>query len=371
MTNPVLRAPVCESQAAGLGRRRLVVGLAGLVAGLVSRPAAARFQDPLDVPATASALATMAPYIAVASRDGVLLAAGLRGMIVRSVDQGRTWQQAQVPVSTDLVALAFPAPSQAWAVGHSGVVLHSADGGATWQHQLDGRTAGALAVKHYEAVGANLPPERREALLEQGRQLAAEGETQPLLDVWFRDAHTGFAAGAFNRLFQTVDGGRSWTPWLDKTDNPDSLHFFAVKGLGDEVFLAGERGMVWRWDSAVGRFVAAPCPYNGSLFGLLVTPRMLFAFGMRGSLFRSTDRGRRWERVPLDTQAALVASTLGPRGELMWLSQSGEVFVSRDDGKTVDLVVKAGGQPASGFAVAADGTCVLAGPRGIHASRLF
>lgn len=353
----------------GLQRRAVLAGMAGLLglsAGVMARPAHARFVDPLDAPATPSSQAPCAPYIAVASRDSIVLAAGLRGLVVRSADEGRSWQQAQVPVSTDLVALSFPTPTQAWAVGHSGVVLHSADAGLTWQRLLDGRTTGALAVRHYETASADLPPARRAAALEQARQLAAEAETQPLLDAWFRDADNGFVAGAFNRLFHTGDGGRNWTPWLEKTDNPDSLHFFAVKGLGEEVFLAGERGMVWRWEAASGRFVAAPCPYNGSLFGLLVTPRVLFAFGMRGSLFRSEDRGRRWERVPLKTQSALVASSTGPRGELMVLSQSGEVFVSRDEGQQFVRVVREGVQAASGLAVLPRGQCVFAGPRGVR-----
>ena len=32
-----------------------------------------------------------------------------------------------VPVSSDLVAVAFPTPQQGWAVGHDGVILASAD----------------------------------------------------------------------------------------------------------------------------------------------------------------------------------------------------------------------------------------------------
>ena len=105
---------------------------------------AAAYVDVLDLPAKPSALARQSPLLDLAQAGKRLVAVGQRGHILYSDDDGRHWQQAGVPVSVDLTAVAFPSPEQGWAVGGDGVVLHSADGGASWQKQLDGRQINAL-----------------------------------------------------------------------------------------------------------------------------------------------------------------------------------------------------------------------------------
>jgi photosystem II stability/assembly factor-like uncharacterized protein len=71
-----------------------------------------------------------------------VVAVGQRGHVLISDDAGEKWQQSEVPVSADLVAVHFPDAEAGWAVGHDGVILNSTDGGRTWVRQLDGRTLG-------------------------------------------------------------------------------------------------------------------------------------------------------------------------------------------------------------------------------------
>ena len=66
------------------------------------------------------------------------MAAGWRGLIALSDDEGRSWRQAEVPVREDLTALSFPTPAHGWAVGNEGVLLETTDGGAHWAKRLDG-----------------------------------------------------------------------------------------------------------------------------------------------------------------------------------------------------------------------------------------
>src|SRR6266581_7567932 len=96
---------------------------------------AAGYQDVLDTPAQESTLASKALLNGLASAGQRVVAVGQRGHIIYSDDAGKTWQQAKVPVSSDLVAVTFPTSEQGWAVGHDGVVLHSADAGKTWTKQ--------------------------------------------------------------------------------------------------------------------------------------------------------------------------------------------------------------------------------------------
>ncbi len=85
--------------------RSTLLSLAALAA-LATAPGAtgAGFIDPLDVPAQMSPLAAKSLLQGVARAGPRLVAVGQRGHIVYSNDAGATWQQAKVPVSSDLTA---------------------------------------------------------------------------------------------------------------------------------------------------------------------------------------------------------------------------------------------------------------------------
>ena len=167
---------------------------------------AADFRDVLETPAAASAFAATGLFNGLALAGKRVVAVGQRGHVVYSDDAGRTWVQAKVPVSSDLVAVTFPTPSQGWAVGHDGVVLHSADAGATWVRQLDGRSAGQAMVAYYTAEAAKGglgTPEEAAKLVDEAKRFAEQGAETPFLDVWFEDERTGFVVGAFNLILRT------------------------------------------------------------------------------------------------------------------------------------------------------------------------
>lgn len=295
--------------------------------------AAGPFKDPVDTPAAASAMAAAGPLLAIASAGERVVGVGQRGHIVYSDDRGQHWAQARVPVSSDLVAVSFPTPKAGWAVGHGGVVLHSADGGQTWVRQLDGRQAARLAMEHYGKAGDAVP----EAVLRQAKgQLddAQAGAPAPFLDVLFESETTGFVVGAFNRIFRTEDGGKSWTPWMERVDNPEELHLYAIRGSGDQRYMVGERGKAWRLDVAARRFVAVPTPYDGTLFGAVVTPASVVAYGMNGTAFRSVNHGRAWEKVAIGSRAGITGGDVLAGGRIVLVNYAGELLLSDDQGKT-------------------------------------
>lgn len=326
---------------------------------------ASAFTNPQDLPAVISAQAPHSPLLAVAQAGTRIVAVGLRGHIVHSDDGGKTWTQAASPVSSDLLAVSFPSPRHGWAVGHGGVVLHSADGGTTWVRQLEGRQASQIAVRYYESQLASHP--QWEGVLKREKSLAADGGTQALLDVHFDNETTGYVVGTFNRIFRTEDGGTTWTPWMDRTDNPNELHFYAIRSGGGGLYLAGEQGMVWRLDAATQRFLPIPTPYKGTLFGLIaVDADNLLVFGMRGSLFRSGDQGKTWSSVATASAAGLTAGTTLPDGTVLLVNQAGGLQVSRDKGQT--LRTRKASQPMSYYGVApvGDGRVGLVGAEGVR-----
>ena len=342
----------------------IVVG--AILAGMMKAPLAAApaFKRPQEQGAMPSRLAAVSPILALAKAGERIVAVGLRGHIVISDDGGKQWKQAASPVSSDLLAVSFATPRQGWAVGHGGVVLHSADGGATWSRQLDGRQAAALAIGHYEAqVKAGI---KAEQFLKREQSLALDG-TQPFLDVYFESDTVGYIVGTFNRLFRTQDGGKTWTPWMDRADNPDELHFYAIRGGAHGVYLAGEQGMVWRLDAAGQRFAAMRTPYKGTLFGVVSAgPGRLLVFGMRGSLLRTEDDGKTWSTVATGSPAGITAGALLPDGAIVLVNQAGGIDLSRDQGRS--FTAQQGARPMSYFGVAGlgGGRIALAGSEGVR-----
>ena len=329
------------------------------------------YKSPVEVPATPSKLAALTPLIGVAKAGKRIVAVGIHGHIVYSDDEGKTWTQAaQVPVSSDLVAVSFPDDKNGWATGHGGVVLHTSDSGATWTKQLDGKVAADLTQKYYEAkTGADRTPDV-ERVARQAKALVDEANTQTLLDIAFENDQVGYAVGTFNRIFHTEDGGKTWTPFMDRVDNPKELHFYAIHVDAKDTYLTGEQGMVWRLDSAKGKFVGIQTPYNGTLFGLIADGKTLLVYGMRGSLLRSDDEGKTWERIQLGNQAGISGGVVLPDGRIAIANQAGGVMLSNDHGKTFQTAKVTKPMSYFGIQSLADNKVVLIGYEGVRVETL-
>ncbi|HZX95884.1 MAG TPA: YCF48-related protein [Myxococcales bacterium] len=340
----------------------IVLRLAALAFAAPARAGDA-FVDPLDAASSSSTLSARRLLNAAVFAGGRIVAAGQRGHVVFSDDKGKTWTQAEVPVSSDLTALSFPSSQRGWAVGHDGVVLATTDGGRSWTRQLDGRGIEKLLEA---AAGANGLPG---AVREQLTFLARNGSDQPLLDVWFDDERNGTAVGAFNLILRTVDGGATWTPWLDRTDNPKALHLYSVRRVAGALWIAGEQGLVLRLDPATGRFLRRPTPYAGSFFGVAGSDRAVLVFGLRGHVLRSRDQGTTWQAVDTGLEVALTGGARAPDGRLLLVSASGQVLLSRNDGESFSAL--AGVRPLPTSAVASDGsTLALTGVLGARVETL-
>jgi photosystem II stability/assembly factor-like uncharacterized protein len=345
--------------------------LRALAAGSVLLPAAranaqalpSPWRDVLDTPAQKSPLAPRALLTGLARAGQRVVAVGQRGHVLLSDDAGKTWQQADVPVSADLVSVHFPTATHGWAVGHDGVVLHSVDAGRTWSRQLDGRRLGEVLVAHYTRSGDP-------AWLAEAKRFAAQGAENPFLDVWFDDARHGTIVGAFGLVLRTGDGGKTWEPLLHAADNPKALHLYAVRRIGAELFIVGEQGTALRLDRDSGRFAALDLPYKGTLFGLAGKDRVVLAHGLRGNVVRSTDAGATWQSVPTGVGVGLTASTFDARGRFVIVSQAGHVLVSNDDGASFTPAKVERPVPAAAVVSAGAGTLIVAGPRGVHSLAL-
>jgi photosystem II stability/assembly factor-like uncharacterized protein len=300
--------------------------------------------------------------MAVAYAGPRLIAVGSRGLIILSDDHGKTWTQAAVPVQCDLLAAHFPTANEGWVVGHGGVVLHSSDAGKTWSKQLDGRIAADTFKDFYSSMGtAGTGP------LHQVEANYKAGAALPFLDVWFEDTANGYAVGSYGQIIATRDGGKTWEPWLHRIDNPQSLNLNAIKGIGGELYIVGERGLIYRLDRARGFFTKTDTQYNGSFFGITGVDGTYIAYGLRGTIYRSGDAGRNWEALPLLSDQTITAGIARSDGEgFVLINAAAQLLLIDKSGKNVRLLPESKPMRATGIASIGVENFVVTGLEGLR-----
>ena len=332
---------------------------------------AAALADSAPAP-TASALATTAARLrpAVMARGAAhsvllgaatagkrIVAVGERGIILLSDDHGNNWRQASVPVSVTLTAVRFADASNGVAVGHAGVILVSGDGGASWQSVMDGQRIATLALAAARA-GTDA------AAVRDAERLVADGADKPLLDVCLLGGGRMLAVGAYGLAFASADGGRTWSSWMDRIDNPKGLHLNAVRRRGDTLLIGGERGLALLSTDAGRTFKRLPVPYQGSFFSAELTgDGALVLAGLRGNVWRSADAGASWRQLASPMPVTITASAARADGSLLFANQAGVLLAAGQDA----LVPLAGAPlaPLNGVLALDDGRLLTLSARGV------
>lgn len=369
-----------KALASGL-TRMLMVSIAFL-----SPAAFAAWQDPLNTPALQTERAHKTLLLDVVRADRRLVAVGAHGHIVYSDDDGSTWKQGKVPVSSTLTAVYFPSGDFGWAVGHDGVILHSSDAGKTWTKQFDGYQANdeiveaATRVKEKaqaqleaaEASGDDVATEEAETAVETATYALQDaeydkstGSTKPFMDVWFYDAKRGFAVGAYGMFFQTTDGGESWVDVSARLPNPERLHLNALTMVGaHSLEIVGEMGTIMRSDDLGETWHLLESPYDGSLFGLLAEGQHQLLFGLRGHVYDSTDGGISWEEIQTGSEQTLLSGVIGRKHTLL-VGNGGSVVIFDAAMSIPHSTVLEGRKTYASVVEASDGNFVIVGEAGV------
>lgn len=320
----------------------------------LAAPAAFALTDIIETPALMSDLAPESLLNDATRAGDRIVAAGERGHVIYSDDEGQTWTQAEVPVSVTLNAVDFGSDSSGWVVGHSGVVLHSGDAGATWQLQFDGLQAAELVIESREEQIAAMEerieqaPEAEKGDLEwalddlffalENVQADMEiGPVNPLLDVWFENDQHGFVVGAYGMVLRTQDGGETWEDWAPQLSNPQNFHLNSVARVtGGALVIVGEAGQVHVSVDNGDTWERRESPYDGSLFGVMGTGKVneVLAFGLRGNTMLSTDLGRSWTMVANEGGTTLNNGSVADDGRVTLVGNSGAVLMSSNGGES-------------------------------------
>ena len=262
--------------------------------------------------------------------DGRAIVVGERGHVLISDDDGRSWQQVEVPSRATLTGVHLHDRRLGWAVGHDATILRTRDGGETWER-----------VYH--------DPD----------------EESPLFDVWFFDADNGFAVGAYGLFLATADGGSIWERHTIGDDDDFHLHHIARSGTG-RLYMAAEAGTLYRSDDDGGNWVALPSPYTGSFFGTLpLEGDTVLLFGLRGHVFRSEDAGESWEEIDTGTVAMINRGLRSSDGAVVLVGHEGTLLFSDDEGRSFTRQELAGRRALAMVMRTDDNHLIVIGERGV------
>ena len=238
--------------------------------------------------------------LALARAGTRTIAAGERGRILVSDDEGTTWRVAATPTFQTLTSLYFASPTTGFATGHQGVLLRTRDAGLTWEQAL-------LDTKDKPTLFA----------------VRVVGEK-------------GIAVGAYGTFLESSDAGKTWTPRrIIRADFDRHLTGIAAIAPG-RVLIAGEAGTLIVSSDDGAKWETLKSPYEGSFFGAIgLAGGTVIAYGMRGNAWLSADAGKTWQRIELGgyTGALQGASELAD-GTVVLAGADGMIAVSHDGGAT-------------------------------------
>jgi len=144
------------------------------------------------------------------------VAVGNRGIVIVTVDGGRSWREIVVPrseVANKLMQVRTYPGGLGWAVGEVGAVLRTADYGATWVRVLEEKDQAWNDIFFLGDDGwmvGEFGQIMRTGDGGQNWQAVASPIESSLMSVHFRDAANGVAVGLAGAVLVTTDGGATW-----------------------------------------------------------------------------------------------------------------------------------------------------------------
>ncbi|GIX08004.1 MAG: hypothetical protein KatS3mg115_2407 [Candidatus Poribacteria bacterium] len=210
-------------------------------------------------------------------------AVGDNGLILHTVDGGKTWELQKLPEpprgqgrggffgggTPQLWRVRALSPQKAWVVGSGGLAAYTTDGGQTWM-RVNSQASGSR-----------------------------------LVDVLFVNEQLGFLTGDNSHIIKTTDGGQTWVAVSSGRraragDNRTIVEgiAFATETIGWAVGSTGTvvvtRDAGDNWDPPENEV-----PATENLYGItFVSPQEGWIVGQEGVILHTTDGGNHWERVP-------------------------------------------------------------------------
>jgi photosystem II stability/assembly factor-like uncharacterized protein len=200
--------------------------------------------------------------MAVKTSPFEIWAAGSGGMVVRSLDEGKSWEEKQLG-SPEVVfsSIHFPDPDHGWLVGTRSAIYNTEDGGKTW-NKIDRK------------------------------------DNMYLTSVFFADVQHGWITGEMGTVLLTANGGKTWETidtglfltTLNEIKFIDQKTGWAVGEQGVVIF-SSDGGRTWRnQQSGTGKSLMSVFPTSAST---------VWAGGLEGTVLLTKDGGKNWQKKVL------------------------------------------------------------------------
>jgi photosystem II stability/assembly factor-like uncharacterized protein len=274
--------------------------------------------------------------------DSSLSGAFIKGVVMRTIDQGATWFELNFGSPDYRVFDSYIIGNNIYAAGRSaagggnlGLFVRSTDGGNSWQN-------------------ATTFPER-------------------MYTVGFLDSQTGWTGGKNGYLIKTTDGGISWSAPLNLTgeDILDIAFFNTTTGLiacgGGELYRTADGGLTWT-------LVASNVPEDLTAVAIAGS-NQAYICGTAGTVTMSSDMGQTWIPQASGSGFDLEAITFydavhgfigGVTGTTLYTASGGNAWSSLTTNCTTDISSMSVINATSGWFCTIEGDIYkLANPTGI------
>jgi photosystem II stability/assembly factor-like uncharacterized protein len=252
---------------------------------------------------------------------GPLIAVGPLGTILRSRDDGRTWEEGRAahPFGTaTLRALWTDGASEVWAVGDDCTILHSSDAGARFELMRPCPAGTGTELRSVWGGDADAAVYVGGAVVsrtvDRGQHWAVVTPPAPVAAfwrIWGSGAGDLYAAGY--GVWRSTDDAQSWR-LVDGSRSRNRNDWFGhLFGAGTDRFAVTQVGRLERGSKTGASWqpVAPPsaAPGAGCCAYWADGPAALYAFGPNHAFFRSQDAGRSFQPVatPLSNRTTFIA----------------------------------------------------------------
>jgi photosystem II stability/assembly factor-like uncharacterized protein len=290
-----------------------------------------------------------------------IVAVGDRGYIVFSDNNGESWERAKSPAGLPLLnGLYFSDANTAWAVGHDAMILKSIDQGKTWESVFS-TSKEKRPLMDIAFVDANT-----------GFAVGAYGgyyETKDAGKTWaVRQAIAPAPKPA--KPVKAAKGGRGQMMESDEDaekSNDEDKHLNAIVKLGgNKLLIVGEAGTLLTSGDAGKTWTRLASPYKGSFFGAVqADDGSVLILGLRGNVFRAADASlKNWVQVETGTKASMMSGLKLADGAIVLSGLSGTMLISRDNGKSFSPLSTGTIKPLAAAAAGAANKLIVVGETG-------
>jgi photosystem II stability/assembly factor-like uncharacterized protein len=310
-----------------------------------------------------------------------VVAVGDRGNVLLSDDQGKTWRMGNTPTQAMLTAVCFADEQNGWAVGHDAIVLATTDGGETWTQQYSDPLGGGEEEEDFseeEEYSDDIYSDdiysddiySSDPYAEESAMPAVDTSGAPFLDVWCDTGEHVIAVGGFGYVLETSNAGDTWEKRMETMANPDGWHLYAiapVPGNDGTVLVAGERGTLFRSRDHGKSWERLQSPYEGTFFGVTATANQaVLAYGLQGNVWLSRDLGETWQQVKTGISRGVSDGAVLEDGTIVLVGNSGVMLTSHDGGSSMSLRYTPARESLSAVLARQAGGVITAGAAGVR-----